>query len=210
MNIEDAPLDESVALRIGVDGTVSRVPFISDETGAAALFREQIGYQVYTMTAVAGLNEMSAEDEVIAHLDTTGEAGNCEVLNPVATSLARQCGLTRAVFGTVLLTRVRVESPAPLSDGQLVRLEALGALLSPPALNLIIEVENAYSDGHTSAQMYPAQLDRLDDEDELWDELFCYTGDGHGIDEDLGSWHEVTIVESPDAPELKGLSHEYC
>lgn len=77
-----------------------------------------------------------------------------------------------------------------------------------------IRVENGYSDGHESEAEYTVPHDvvayaLLDGIDQLWDELWLYTGDGHGADEpDLGWWHQITITEAPDWPELVGQSYE--
>lgn len=77
------------------------------------------------------------------------------------------------------------------------------------ALNLTIKVENAYSDGHESEQTHAVTLDRFRGEEDLWDHLFEYTGDGHGIGRDLGSLYTVTVLACPEYPELVGLSNEW-
>jgi len=77
-------------------------------------------------------------------------------------------------------------------------------------IELVIKVENAYSDGHESEQTRTVEVAEVLDEDQLWDELYEYTGDGHGQDRpDLGSCHTVTVVASPHRPDLLGLDHEY-
>lgn len=71
-----------------------------------------------------------------------------------------------------------------------------------------IKVENTYSDGHESTVV--CDVDEatlpLGDEDALWEELWTYTGDGHG--ENLDAIYEVTILEAAD-PALVGLSREF-
>ena len=53
------------------------------------------------------------------------------------------------------------------------------------------------------------QVDRFQGEEDLWDRLFDYTGDGHGAGRDLDAIYTVTVLESPDYPELVGLSNEW-
>ncbi|PJE02194.1 MAG: hypothetical protein CK429_35025 [Mycobacterium sp.] len=79
------------------------------------------------------------------------------------------------------------------------------------ALNLTIKVENTYSDGHESEQTHVVTLDRFGGEVDLWDQLFDYTGDGHGAGDgsDLGSLSTVTVLACPEYPELVGLSNEW-
>jgi hypothetical protein len=76
-------------------------------------------------------------------------------------------------------------------------------------LNLTIKVENAYSDGHTSEQIHQVDLGRFRGDEALWDELWEYTGDGHGDSRDLCAIYTVTILESPQFPPLVGLSNEW-
>lgn len=76
-------------------------------------------------------------------------------------------------------------------------------------LTLTIKVENAYSDGHESEQVEAVQVEPFDDLEELWEQLHDYTGDGHGIGNDLGYCHAVTVVDFPDRPDLVGLSNEW-
>lgn len=80
-----------------------------------------------------------------------------------------------------------------------------------------ILVENAYSDGHESsferevpAPHGPADLDPADYLVESWWDRVTYdhTGDGHGIDSDLGSCYTVTIVRAKDES-IVGASHEW-
>jgi hypothetical protein len=73
-----------------------------------------------------------------------------------------------------------------------------------------IRMENAYSDGHSSVQRHdvdaPGQGVPIEDwwEDVVWP----LTGDGHGIDKDLGSYHLATIIEA-DRTELIGETFEW-
>ena len=77
-----------------------------------------------------------------------------------------------------------------------------------------IRVENTYSDGYESTNEYliddaTVKVNCEEDlEDFLHDLLYSYTGDGHGIDSDLGSYYTVTILES-DRPELVGYTREW-
>lgn len=72
-----------------------------------------------------------------------------------------------------------------------------------------IKVENTYSDGHESTVFHDVDEATLplDDEDALWDELWTYTGDGHG--QNLDAIYEITILEAAN-PALVGLSHEFA
>ncbi|SIJ20366.1 Uncharacterised protein [Mycobacteroides abscessus subsp. abscessus] len=76
-------------------------------------------------------------------------------------------------------------------------------------VRLTIRVENAYSDGHTSELVQPAYVDQYTDDESLWEALYCHTGDGHGKDRDVNAYYKVTILESPDSPDLVGLSNEW-
>lgn len=72
-----------------------------------------------------------------------------------------------------------------------------------------IKVENTYSDGYESTAFHDVEEATLplDDEDALWDELWTYTGDGHG--QNLDAIYEITILEAAN-PALVGLSHEFA
>ncbi|UQX13395.1 hypothetical protein [Candidatus Mycobacterium methanotrophicum] len=76
-------------------------------------------------------------------------------------------------------------------------------------MTLTIKVENAYSDGHESEQVETVQVEPSEDLEELWEQLEEFTGDGHGIDSDLGYCYVVTVLDSPDRPEMVGLSNEW-
>lgn len=77
-----------------------------------------------------------------------------------------------------------------------------------------IKVENTYSDGHESTIEYIIDDaivdDAIDDEDlDFFDELlYTFTGDGHGVDKDLGYYGTVTVIESI-WPELVGYTREW-
>lgn len=65
-----------------------------------------------------------------------------------------------------------------------------------------IHVENTYEDGWTSIQEYEIDDATVpSDDDELHDLLFEYTGDGHGIGQDLGMIAEITILDGERAGE---------
>ncbi len=74
---------------------------------------------------------------------------------------------------------------------------------------LTIKVENAYSDGHESERVETVQVEPFEDLEELWEQLEEFTGDGHGIDNDLGYCYTVTVLESVERPDLVGLSNEW-
>ncbi|HPY25761.1 MAG TPA: hypothetical protein PLK19_15740 [Mycobacterium sp.] len=70
-----------------------------------------------------------------------------------------------------------------------------------------IKVENAYSDGYQSTVFHDVDDATLPaDEEALWEELWTYTGDGHG--QNLDAIYEVTIIEAA-VPTLVGLSREF-
>lgn len=70
-----------------------------------------------------------------------------------------------------------------------------------------IVVENSYSDGSESTIIHQVDDATIPgDEDAMWDELWCYTGDGSG--EHLDAIYEITILEAAD-PKLVGLTREY-
>jgi hypothetical protein len=70
-----------------------------------------------------------------------------------------------------------------------------------------ISCENTYSDGRESTVIHEVDDATIPaDLDDMWDELWCYTGDGTG--ESLDAIYEITIVESAD-PKLVGLTRQY-
>jgi hypothetical protein len=79
---------------------------------------------------------------------------------------------------------------------------------------LTVKIENAYSDGHESQSEVilhaPDDLGRDREEalDFLSEEAYPHTGDGHGIDNDLGSCYVATIIAADD-PNLLNLSVEW-
>jgi hypothetical protein len=77
------------------------------------------------------------------------------------------------------------------------------------ALEMRIKVVSAYSDGHESERTETVQVEQFADLDEMWEQLDEFTGDGHGVDSSLGYCYEVTVLESPQRPELVGLSNEW-
>lgn len=77
------------------------------------------------------------------------------------------------------------------------------------SLKMTIKVENVYSDGHESEQVETVEVEPFEDLEELWEQLEEFTGDGHGIGNDLGYCFEVTIVDAPGRPELVGKCNEW-
>jgi hypothetical protein len=82
------------------------------------------------------------------------------------------------------------------------------------ALSLTIKVETTYSDGHESERVEAVEVEPFDGLEELWEHLYEqvyeYLGDGHGIGRDLDVLYTVTILASPQKlPELVGLSNEW-
>ena len=77
------------------------------------------------------------------------------------------------------------------------------------AVELTVKVENAYSDGYQSEQTQTVRLAAVDDEEDLWEQLYDYTGDGHGIGRDLNAIYEMTVLACPQRPEFVGLNNEW-
>lgn len=77
------------------------------------------------------------------------------------------------------------------------------------AVELVVTVQNAYSDGYQSEQTLTVQLDSVGDEEDLWEQLCDHTGDGHGIGRDLDGIYEMTVLACAQRPELVGLSNEW-
>ncbi|WP_016894277.1 hypothetical protein [Mycobacteroides abscessus] len=78
-----------------------------------------------------------------------------------------------------------------------------------------ILVENHYSDGYESKTEIDVDVEEPTDfeadgpgMEDLWDQLRDHTGDGHGIDADLGFCYTVTILDAA-SPELIGKSYEW-
>lgn len=76
-------------------------------------------------------------------------------------------------------------------------------------IRLIVKVENAYSDGHESEATETVDVAEFAGIDELWDQLFEITGDGHDIEGQLGYCHTVTVSGCAERPELVGESNEW-
>jgi hypothetical protein len=180
-----------VVLRVGMDGAVTRVPFVVDERGGAgALFREQIGCARYDVIALDDRLDMWVDDESIAGVDLDDREALAERLNVVATMIADRFGRRQPVFGAVVIAGLAGESAAPLDDEQLAGLEQLAeisvALFEGVAsrsgrgpvmtLSLTIKVQNTYSDGHESEHVEAVQVAPFDDLEELWEQLHEYTG----------------------------------
>lgn len=70
-----------------------------------------------------------------------------------------------------------------------------------------IKVDNAYSDGSESTVFHDVDDATIPaDEEAMWEELWTYTGDGHG--QNLDAVYEVTILDAAN-PALVGLSYEF-
>lgn len=76
-------------------------------------------------------------------------------------------------------------------------------------VRLTIRVESAYSDGHTSKQVKTVEVEPFEDLEQLWEQLEEFTGDGHGVGNDLGYCYEITIVDAPGGSELIGKCNEW-
>lgn len=189
VSVDNSP----VVLRVGMDGAVTRVPFVSGERGAGALFREQIGCSLYDVISLDDRTDMWVDDEAIVGVDVDDREALADVMNIVATTIANRFGLRQPVFGPVVIAGLAGESATALDDEQLARL-----------------VENAYSDGHESERVETVGVAAFDDLEELWEQLQEFTGDGHGIGNDLGYCYAVTVVGAPGRPDLVGLSNEWA
>jgi hypothetical protein len=217
--------DAPVVLKVGLDRTVTRLPFIVDEReGAGALFREQIGCALYDVISLDDRLDMWVDDEAIVGVDLDDSEALAGVLNVVATMIAIRYGRWQPVFGTAVIARLVGERAAALDADQLARLEDLAELSSAVfagtdasrvgeepsvAVHLKIKVENTYSDGHESEQVEKVQVEPFEDLEHLWEQLREYTGDGHGIGRDVDALYTVTVLEAPERPELVGLSNEW-
>lgn len=124
MTADTAP----VVLRVDMDGTVTRVPFVVDERGAGALFREQIGCSLYDVIALDERTDMWVDDEALVGLDLGDGEALAAALNIVATMIASRFGRKQSVFGSVVIAGLAGESAAPLDDEQLAYLEQLAAM----------------------------------------------------------------------------------
>lgn len=76
-------------------------------------------------------------------------------------------------------------------------------------VELTVKMENAYSDGYQSEQTHQVQFDAVIDAEDLWEQLYEYTGDGHGVGRDLDAIYTASVLACPQRPELVGLSNEW-
>lgn len=208
-----------MVLRVGMDGAVTRVPF--DERGAGALFREQIGCSVYDVISLDDRTDMWVDDEGIVGVDMDDRAALLGALNVVATVITDRFGRRRPVFGPVVITGLVGENSAPLDADQLARVESLGevaralfaevlaARRQGPKMALTLKLENAYSDGRCSTSVETVEVEAVDDVEELWEHLEEFTGDGHGIGNDLGYCYTITVLDAPGHADLVGLTNEW-
>lgn len=117
-----------VVLRVGMDGAVTRVPFVADERGAGPLLREQIGCSVYEVIALDERTDLWFDREVLVGVDQDDCEALAAALNIVATMIASRFGRKQSVFGSVVIAGLAGESAAPLDDEQLAYLEQLAAM----------------------------------------------------------------------------------
>lgn len=136
MTTDSAP----VVLRVGMDGAVTRVPFVADEHGAGPLLREQIGCSLYSVISLDDRTDIWFDDEAIAGVDLDDYEALANVLNLVATGIAYRFGHRRPVFGAVVIAGLSGASAAPLDADQLTQVTqiagsvvvALGDRLAAP------------------------------------------------------------------------------
>ena len=224
MNSVDAP----VVLKVGMDGTVTRVPFVTDERGSAgALLREQIGCSWYDAIALDGGISIWVDDESIADIDLEDRAALEAAMNIVATVIANHLGRRGPVFGPAVITGVSGARTRALNTEQLALVEPLSEMAvalfadrlaarapreneSPiERMTLTLKVENTYSDGHSSNSVETVAVEPVADVEKLWEQLEEFTGDGHGVGLDLGYCYTITILEAPGRADLVGLTNEW-
>lgn len=210
-----------VVLRVGMDGTVTRVPFEVGERGSGALLREQIGCSLFDVIRLDGRIDMWVDDEAVVDVDLSDREAVAGATNVVATVIAQRLGEPRLVFGAVVITGVAGASTVPLDSEQLARVEqiageaveAFGDVLAARRvagqLTLKIKVENAYSDGHESTVVETVRVEPFDDIEELWEQLQDFTGDGHDVGGVLGYCHTITIVDAAENSALVGSCNEW-
>lgn len=117
-----------VVLRVGLDRTVTRVPFIVDEReGAGALFREQIGCALYDVISLDDRLDMWVDDEAIIGVDFDDREALAAALNVTATMIANHFGRRQPVFGAVVIAALSGERATALDEDQLARLELMAA-----------------------------------------------------------------------------------
>lgn len=125
MTIKGAPM----VLRVGMDGSVNRVPFVVDERGSSgALLREQIGCSLFDVISLDEGADMWVDDEAIVGLDLGDSEALADAMNVVATVIANRCGRRQPVFGAVVIAGLSGASTAPLDDDQLARFERLAEM----------------------------------------------------------------------------------
>ena len=111
-----------------MDGAMMRVPFVNDERGAGALFREQIGCSLYDVISLDSRTDMWVDDEATVGVDFEDREALADALNIVATTIANRFGRRQPVFGPVVIAGLAGEGAAALDDEQLARLEHLAEL----------------------------------------------------------------------------------
>lgn len=118
-----------MVLRVGTDGTATRVPFVVDERGGAgALFREQIGCALYDVISLDDRLDMWVDDEAIVGVDCDDREALAAALNITATMIANYFGRRQPVFGAVVIAGLSGESAVPLDEDQLARLELMAVI----------------------------------------------------------------------------------
>lgn len=117
-----------VVLRVGMDGAVTRVPFVADERGAGALFREQIGCSLYDVIALDDRTDMFVDEEAIVGVDLDDGEALGDALNVVATMIANRFWRHQPVFGAVVIAGLSGASAAPHDADQLAQLEQLAEM----------------------------------------------------------------------------------
>lgn len=131
-----------VVIRVGMEGVVARVPFVTDERGAGRLLREQIGCSLFDVIALDDGVDMWVDDEAIVGIDLGDRAALSEAVNVVASWIANRMGRPGPVFGAVVITALDGERTAALTTDQLDRVES-PADLSAVALAEVLGVREA-------------------------------------------------------------------
>ena len=76
-------------------------------------------------------------------------------------------------------------------------------------MTLTLKLENAYSDGHCSTSVETVEVEPVANVEELWERLQEFTGDGHGIGNDLGYCYTITVLEAPGHDRFVGMTNEW-
>lgn len=114
--------DTPVVLRVGMDGDVVRVPFVTEKSGGAGqLFRQQIGCSWFDVIRLRGNLDMWVDDEAIVGVDLGDEAALSAAVNVVATLIANRLGRPGPVFGPAVIAAVDGERSVALNAEQLAR-----------------------------------------------------------------------------------------